>query len=97
MLIAEVFQMMYVKFPCTHMKKFLENEQTKSEDLMHSRNGWVNKKMTRLAGCGRKGMLQIIKIEKLLYQLKADVNVESLFGEVSRDLEPRIGKILSKG
>ena len=52
------------------------------------------KRFTRLAGGEMKSTTPIFKIEILIYQLKASLDVKFLFGKSTYHLDPQIMKML---
>ena len=54
----------------------------------------LSKKLTRLAGSEIKSMLPTFKISMLLYQPKANLDVEILFGKIIHHLDSENRKML---
>ena len=48
------------------------------------------KKFTRLVGSGIENMRPIFKIEMLIYQSKANIDEEILFGKIAHQFDPEI-------
>ena len=52
---------------------------------------------TRLGRCDVKSMHLIFKTEMLIYQSRANSDVQILFGKITRLLDPEIRKLLVSG
>ena len=52
---------------------------------------------TRLKGCKIKNMRPILETKILIYQSKANLDVKSLFGNITHLVDPEIRKMLEKG
>ena len=52
---------------------------------------------TLLEGCGIKSMPPIFKVNMLIYQSKATLDVKILLGNIAHLIDPEIRKILERG